>query len=359
MSRRANSCRAATARTTTAATEISAGHHRSPENACIAWPQPIGDSHESAPFPTSPTARRTYDAAITAPVMPYIARVLSVSCAATRATAPKTRPASAAASPRFTDPGDGETVADQAGRDESAEQDVRDNDDQCGGDERRVAPDRPGADELVPAALLLGAGVPADEEHAHQPGEDRAERRGLPGDLSAERVERPRGSGHGDERGVARHVRGRPVELGLGRVETLRAHGLRPVEEDPAEDPPQQHQPVAAQVEPQQRSGAVEVHDGRLVAEPRRRSGAGTAPPASAAGWSGCGCRTVPAPRARRRAARVDLEDRPVALDHEVVHADELGPAPWAAAELGGDRRTGQVPQLGQRARSRRCGRRG
>ena len=59
----------------TAATESSAGHHRSPEKACIACPQPIGESQDSAPLPTSPTARRTYDAPMTTPVMPYIARV--------------------------------------------------------------------------------------------------------------------------------------------------------------------------------------------------------------------------------------------------------------------------------------------
>ena len=46
---------------------------------------------------------------------------------------------------------------------------------------RRVAADRRGPDQLVAAALLLGAGVPADQEHAHQAGDDRAERRRLPG----------------------------------------------------------------------------------------------------------------------------------------------------------------------------------
>ena len=75
MSRRSNSRSATASSTTTAATEIRAGHHRSPEKACIACPQPIGDSQDSAPLPTSPTARRTYDAPMTTPVMPYIARV--------------------------------------------------------------------------------------------------------------------------------------------------------------------------------------------------------------------------------------------------------------------------------------------
>ena len=33
------------------------GHQRSPENRCIAWYQPIGETQLSTPFPTSPIAR--------------------------------------------------------------------------------------------------------------------------------------------------------------------------------------------------------------------------------------------------------------------------------------------------------------
>ena len=72
-----------------------------------------------------------------------------------------------------------------------------------GGGQRRVPADGGGAHQLVAAALLLGAGVPADQEHAHQPGHDRAERRGLPRHLAADGVERAGRAGHRDEGGVA------------------------------------------------------------------------------------------------------------------------------------------------------------
>ena len=47
---------------------------------------------------------------------------------------------------------------------------------------------------------------------------------------------------------------------------------------------------------------------------------------------------------------RVDLEDRPVALDDEVVHAGEAVQPGGGRRELGRDGRTREVPQLGQRA---------
>ena len=40
-------------------------------------PQPIGESHDNTPFPTSPMARSRNDTAMNAPAMPYIARSTS------------------------------------------------------------------------------------------------------------------------------------------------------------------------------------------------------------------------------------------------------------------------------------------
>ena len=95
-----------------------------------------------------------------------------------------------------------------------------------------------------------------------------------------------------------------------------------------------------------------------LGRRPRRRSGAGRAPPASAAGWSASGRRTAAAASSAASSSAVSTsKPRPVALDLEVVDARAAGPGPSGGCSSSAcDRGPGQVAQVGQRARSRRCG---
>ena len=106
-SRRARSATAA-ATSPTVATSISAsGHQRSPAYGRIAWPQPIGDSHDSVPSPTSPAARSRYAAPIAPPVIPYIDDVVWLTCAATAATPANTSPTPASEAPSASEPSAG------------------------------------------------------------------------------------------------------------------------------------------------------------------------------------------------------------------------------------------------------------
>ena len=56
-SRRARSAIAPATSTALDATISASGHHCSPAYGRMYWPQPIGDSHDSVPSPTSPAAR--------------------------------------------------------------------------------------------------------------------------------------------------------------------------------------------------------------------------------------------------------------------------------------------------------------
>ena len=58
-SRRANTTRATVVVTAAARASSRTGHQRRPENGCMAWYQPMGESQDSAGAPTSPMARST------------------------------------------------------------------------------------------------------------------------------------------------------------------------------------------------------------------------------------------------------------------------------------------------------------
>jgi hypothetical protein len=93
------------------ASRSSSGHQRSSAYGRIAWPQPIGDSQESAPSPTSPAARSPYDAPRTAPTSPYAPPVPSLTCIATAATPAKNRPTAASDAPSAIEPAAGVSAA--------------------------------------------------------------------------------------------------------------------------------------------------------------------------------------------------------------------------------------------------------
>ena len=149
----------------------------------------------------SPAGRRTTP--ITEPAMPYMLRVVDVSWAATRAVAGEDPAAQRQPDPDGDRVRRGQREGHQAHGHQRAEHDVGEQGVGERGGQGRVPADGGRPDQLVTPALLLGAGVPADQEHAHQPGHDRAERRGLPRHLAADGVERAGGACHRDERGVA------------------------------------------------------------------------------------------------------------------------------------------------------------
>ena len=78
-------------------------HHRSAANGRISSAQPIGDSHVSQPRlwlpPESPTARRKKTTPSTAIDRPRAPLAVPLTCAATAATAAKTRPQPTSPSP--------------------------------------------------------------------------------------------------------------------------------------------------------------------------------------------------------------------------------------------------------------------
>ena len=75
--------------------------------------------------------------------------------------------------------------------------------------------------QLGPARLLVGPGVPADQEHAHEPHDDVAEAADLEHDLAAHGVDAVGGAVEGDDGGVVVHRPRRRAEVGLGGVEAL------------------------------------------------------------------------------------------------------------------------------------------
>ena len=157
--------------------------------------------------------------------------------------------------------GGGQTVGHQTARDPGREQEVRAEDDDQGRGRRGPTAQGAGAQQLVAPRLLLGAGVPADQQHAHQPGQDGSEGAGLPGHLATGGVQGPRRAGHRDERGVAAHRR-RGLPEGLpGGVDPVDAGRLRPVEQRRADDEPAD-QPAVASQEAAQDHPARDVHRG-------------------------------------------------------------------------------------------------
>ena len=83
------------------------GHQRSSAYGRIACPQPIGESHESVPSPTSPAARRANAPPSTAPTSPYAPPVPSLTWTATAATPANSSPTAASEAPSAIDPAAG------------------------------------------------------------------------------------------------------------------------------------------------------------------------------------------------------------------------------------------------------------
>ena len=185
------------------------------------------------------------------------------------------------------------------------------------------------------------------------PAHDRAERRGLPGHLAADGVERAGRAGHRDERGVACHAGGGPVELGLGRVQAVDA--ARPGCSRAASTPSahhRQHPAVPAQERAQEHAGAGHA----CRPPPRRLVVAVVAQEQLLQRRRLAGQRRGPRRRAARRST---ASSRAVSTSKRTrVALDRRGRARRAApsrpsgdrGQLGGDRRAGQVPQLGERA---------
>ena len=73
----------------------------------MAWPQPIGESQESVPSPTSPAARSRYAPPIAAPVMPYAVAVAWLTCIATAAMPANTTPTPVSDAPSASEPSAG------------------------------------------------------------------------------------------------------------------------------------------------------------------------------------------------------------------------------------------------------------
>ena len=166
----------------------------------------------------------------------------------------------------------GQPVGHEAEPGDSPDDDGRQERCDPGGGQRRTPTDGSGSHELFAALLLLGTGVAAHEEHAHQADGDRTEGCGLPHDLSPGGVECSGRPGHGDEGRVALHQRGCPIEVGLRGVEPVHAHGLRHEENTDAEAPPEQLPAVATQ------------ERGQEQPPPRRRSA--QRPHVSGSSWS-------------------------------------------------------------------------
>ena len=152
----------------------------------------------------------------------------------------------------------GEVLAHEREGDQRAEHGEGHGRDHEHGGDRGVATEHGGAQQLGPAVLLVGPGVAADEEHAHQ-GHDRvAEGAHVEHDLAAERVEAVVRALEGEEGGVVACGRGRRVEVGLGGVEVLDAGCRRQHQQHDAGDPHGQAHPVAPEDEAHQRPRASE-----------------------------------------------------------------------------------------------------
>nr|WP_257018999.1 hypothetical protein [Streptomyces sp. TLI_235] len=152
--------------------------------------------------------------------------------------------------------GGGETAGDQ-GR----EQQVGGGGGEQRGGERSAPADRAGADQFEPAVLLLGAGVPDDQQGAHQSGEDGAEDGHPPGRQPADGGRVVQRAVQGAQRGVGGDAGGEAEPGVLGVVQ--RAEGERGGDDRGGEDvdPGGQRDAVAAQREAQQDGGAGEgVH---------------------------------------------------------------------------------------------------
>ncbi len=157
------------------------------------------------------------------------------------------------------DPGDPEpqgqrpdrTLPGQSGRHQQRQDRVRDRRRQQGRRQRGPAAHHPGRHQFLTATLLLVPGVPYDDQQAHHGGQGARVDADPPGRQSADRVVEDRAD-HRAQRGVGRHLPDQVGAFGRGAVQALQRvrHGEDHQGVDP--DPHRDHQPVAAQREPQQ-----------------------------------------------------------------------------------------------------------
>ena len=222
-----------------------------------------------------------------------------------------------------------------------------------------------GADKLGAPGLLVLPGVAHDREACSsggQHGEQQvaADHRGA-ADARARRPGRRAAAP-----GCSRRARPRSASAWCGRARRSGQH--RGHEDGEPEHIGGEREPVAPEREPGERDRAGERRSSRAaparhgVADSRcpRRSGAGTAPRASAASWSASARRTS----TRRSQDAVELAgvDAELAAWPSTLRSCTPGSVAQRADRLGrldDDGRAGEVAQLVEGARSRRPGRRG
>ena len=140
---------------------------RSPAKARTCWFQPIGDSQVAQPGDAaarSPMARRTYAAPTTISPRPIAARPPTVTWAVTAPTPAKQRPVGRPAGPEGEGPSQRQPGEHERGCGARTQREAGRGRREQGRRERGHAPDHSRADELEPTRLLLGAGVPDDED---------------------------------------------------------------------------------------------------------------------------------------------------------------------------------------------------
>ena len=171
------------------------------------WPQPIGDSQRQGPVADVAGGAQHVRRAEESAIVPYAARVLSNTCAATAVSAAKVMPTPASRGAEQKRAGDRQPGPGGRREHQQSHRQVG----QTGQRERRGQRGPPadpgGAEQFGPPGLLVGAGVPADQEHVHQRDHDRHEREDLEDDLAADGLQQPGRPAHRDDRRVAAEAR--------------------------------------------------------------------------------------------------------------------------------------------------------
>ena len=127
----------------------------------------------TARWPVSPMARSRNAAPSTAKAIPLAGRAYSVSCAATAATPAKTRPVRPQSAAERDRPGRREADGDEPERGDRGQHQVDGQHVQQRGGQPACRPTTAALEQLGPAGLLLGAGVPDHQQEAHQADEER------------------------------------------------------------------------------------------------------------------------------------------------------------------------------------------
>ncbi len=257
----------------------------------------------------SPMPRSTKLAPSTAMAIPRAARGDPLSWAVTAATAAKASPQPPAATRVGGRAGHGHAEHDRDGGQQHGHDQAGRRRDAQGGGQRGMPADGGRAGQLQPARLLVGPGVPDDQEDAHQRRAQRAVGQVPPGDQRAQRgaVQLPVQERQGRVAGHAGHQR---VPPGRRRVQLLQAE--RHVGRRDGQDvhPGGQHDPVPAQGQPGQVPGPGQVRAARRAGRARPGAAAVAVTPG------------LPAPPGRR--ARRNHRDRGSHRDRR-DHRDRMG----------------------------------